>query len=193
MTLTCEWMNEIDMLCFYVETEETGTCTRPYWRSVISSTRERNSSSFHSFRYAPLVKRRNFSHSWKKSQIFNRDSCKNILVYYIHAGENNRFFASTQKKSYIPAISQSSQWPSSSSSSHSLWGEFCDLCFFRSSMVSWQRFNWDNSTLSCARRPTYKHKQLKSVYMKNTRHIKEWMEFTISVCKGTTTYFTFVC
>jgi hypothetical protein len=75
MTLTCEWMNEIDMLCFYVETEETGTCTRP-----ISFTRERNSASFHSFRYAPLVKRRNFSHLWKKSQIFNRGSCKNLLV-----------------------------------------------------------------------------------------------------------------
>ena len=81
MTLTCEWMNEIDMLCFEVETEETGTCTRPYWRSGISSTRERNSASFHSFRYAPLVKRWNFSHSWKKSQIFNRDSCKNLLFY----------------------------------------------------------------------------------------------------------------
>ena len=31
--------------------------------------------------YAPLVKRRNFSHSWKKSQIFNRDSCKNLLLW----------------------------------------------------------------------------------------------------------------
>jgi hypothetical protein len=60
------------------------TCTRPYWRSGISSTRERNSASFHSFRYAPLVKRRNFSHSWKKSQFFNRDSCKNLLVFNIH-------------------------------------------------------------------------------------------------------------
>ena len=29
---------------------------------------------------APPVKRRNLSHSWKKSQIFNRDSCKNLLV-----------------------------------------------------------------------------------------------------------------
>jgi hypothetical protein len=56
------------------------TSTRPYWRSGISSTRERNSASFHSFRYAPLVKRQNFSHSWKKSQIFNRDSCKNLLI-----------------------------------------------------------------------------------------------------------------
>ena len=74
-------MNEIDMLCFQDETEETGPCTRPYWRSGISSTRERNSASFHSFRYAPLVKRRNFSHSCKKFQIFNRDSCKNLLVY----------------------------------------------------------------------------------------------------------------
>jgi hypothetical protein len=26
--------------------------------------------------FTPLVKRRNFSHEWKKSQIFNRDSCK---------------------------------------------------------------------------------------------------------------------
>jgi hypothetical protein len=43
---------------------------------------ERNSVSFHSFRYAPLVKRRNFSHSWKKSQIFNRDSCKNLLLLF---------------------------------------------------------------------------------------------------------------
>ena len=84
MTLTCEWMNEIDMLCFYLETEETGTCIRPYWRSGISSTRERNSVSFHSFRYAPLVKRRNFSHSWEKSQIFNRDSCKNLLFLLIN-------------------------------------------------------------------------------------------------------------
>ena len=41
----------------------------------------RNSASFHSFRYAPLVKRRNFSHSWKKFQIFNRDSRKNLLFY----------------------------------------------------------------------------------------------------------------
>jgi hypothetical protein len=56
-----------------------GLPTMPYWRSGISSTRERNSASFHSFLYAPLVKRRNFSHSWKKSQIFNRDSCKNLL------------------------------------------------------------------------------------------------------------------
>jgi hypothetical protein len=40
-----------------------------------------NSTSFHSFCYAPLVKRRNFSHLWKKSQIFNRDSCKNLLIY----------------------------------------------------------------------------------------------------------------
>jgi hypothetical protein len=39
---------------------------------------------FHSFRYAPLVKRRNFSHSWKKSQIFNRDSCKNLLVFTLN-------------------------------------------------------------------------------------------------------------
>ena len=81
-------MNEIDMLCFFkVETEETGTCTRPYWRSGISSTRERNSASFHSFRYAPLVKRRNFSHSWKKSQIFIRDSCKNLLVFLAFVGQ----------------------------------------------------------------------------------------------------------
>ena len=82
MTLPCEWMNEIDMLCFFkVKMEETGTCIRPYWRSGISSTHERNSASFHSFRYAPLVKRRNFSHSWEKSQIFNRDSCKNLLDF----------------------------------------------------------------------------------------------------------------
>jgi hypothetical protein len=83
MTLTCEWMNEIDMLCFLVETEETGTCSRPYWWSGISSTRERNSASFHSLRYVPLVKRRHFSHSWKKSQIFNRDSYKNLLIYHV--------------------------------------------------------------------------------------------------------------
>jgi hypothetical protein len=51
--------------------------------SGISSTRERNSAYFHSFRYAPLVKRHNFSHSWKKSQIFNRDSCKNLLFFSI--------------------------------------------------------------------------------------------------------------
>jgi hypothetical protein len=68
-----------------------GTRVRTYY----SSTRERNSASFHSFRYAPLVKRRNFSHSWKKSQIFNRDSwkksqifnrdsCKNLLVFSLN-------------------------------------------------------------------------------------------------------------
>jgi hypothetical protein len=33
-------------------------------------------------RVLSLVKRRNFSHSWKKSQIFNRDSCKNLLIYF---------------------------------------------------------------------------------------------------------------
>jgi hypothetical protein len=49
-------------------------------RSGISSTRERNSVSFHSFRYAPLLISRNFSHSWKKSQIFNRDSCNKLLL-----------------------------------------------------------------------------------------------------------------
>ena len=32
--------------------------------------------------FPPLVKRRSFSHSWKKSQIFNRDSCKNILFQW---------------------------------------------------------------------------------------------------------------
>jgi hypothetical protein len=46
-------------------------------------------------------------------------------------------------------------------------------------MVSWQRFNWDNSTLSCARRPTYKHKQLKSVYM-NTGKTGKLQVYTIS-------------
>ena len=63
-----------------LKTEEIGSYTHLYWRSGISSTCVRNSTSFHSFRYAPLVKKRNFSHSWKKFQIFNRDSCKNLLV-----------------------------------------------------------------------------------------------------------------
>jgi hypothetical protein len=31
-----------------------------------------------------LFKTRNFSHSWKKSQIFNRDTCKNLLVLLSH-------------------------------------------------------------------------------------------------------------
>jgi hypothetical protein len=31
-----------------------------------------------------LVKRRNFSHLWKKSQIFNRDLCKNLLFFLSH-------------------------------------------------------------------------------------------------------------
>ena len=62
-------------------------CTRPYWRSGISSTRERNSASFHLFRYAPLVERRNFSHSWNKSQIFNRDLCKNLLIFSLFVFE----------------------------------------------------------------------------------------------------------
>ena len=66
-----------------LKTEEIGSYTRLYWRSGISSTRVRNSTSFHSFRYAPLVKRRNFSHSWKKLQIFNRDSCKNLLIFHV--------------------------------------------------------------------------------------------------------------
>jgi hypothetical protein len=35
----------------------------------------------HKIIHAPLVKRQNFSHSWKKSQIFNRDSCKNLLIF----------------------------------------------------------------------------------------------------------------
>jgi hypothetical protein len=45
-----------------LKTEEICSCTRLYWRSGISSTRVRNSLC-----YAPLVKRRNFSHPWQKS------------------------------------------------------------------------------------------------------------------------------
>jgi len=58
-----------------LKTEEIGSYTRLYWRSGISSTRVRNSTSFHSLRYVPLVKR--ISHT----QIFNRDSCKNLLIF----------------------------------------------------------------------------------------------------------------
>ena len=52
----------------------------------------------------------------------------------------------------LPAISQSSQWPSSSSSI----SLNSSLCFLMTSIVSWQRFSWDSNTLSCARSKPYK-------------------------------------
>jgi hypothetical protein len=71
MILTCEWMNEIDMLCFQV----IGSYT-----SGISSTSVRNSVFSRVERSGTSGKTLNFSHEWKKSQIFNKDEYKYLFL-----------------------------------------------------------------------------------------------------------------
>jgi hypothetical protein len=52
-----------------------------------------------------VVKRQNFSHSWNKSQIFNRDSCKNLLVSPSNEGRHCFsliFSSASSQKCYGP-------------------------------------------------------------------------------------------
>ena len=57
-----------------------GSYTSPYWRSGISSTSVRNSVFSRVERSGTSWKTLNFSHEWKKSQIFNKDECKYLFL-----------------------------------------------------------------------------------------------------------------
>ena len=57
-----------------------GSYTSPYWRSGISSTSVRNSVFSREERSGTSGKTLNFSHEWKKSQIFNKDECKYLFL-----------------------------------------------------------------------------------------------------------------
>jgi hypothetical protein len=57
-----------------------GSYTSPYWRSGISSTSVRNSVFSRVERSGTNGKTLNFSHEWKKSQIFNKDECKYLFL-----------------------------------------------------------------------------------------------------------------
>ena len=57
-----------------------GSYTSPYWRSGISSTSVRNSVFSRVKRSGTSGKTLNFSHEWKKSQIFNKDECKYLFL-----------------------------------------------------------------------------------------------------------------
>ena len=56
-----------------------GSYTSLYWRSGISSTSVRNSVFSRVERSETSGKTLNFSHEWKKSQIFNMDECKYLF------------------------------------------------------------------------------------------------------------------
>ena len=57
-----------------------GSYTSPYWRSGISSTSVRNSVFSRVERSGTSGKTLNFSHEWKKSQIFKKDECKYLFL-----------------------------------------------------------------------------------------------------------------
>jgi hypothetical protein len=57
-----------------------GSYTSPYWRSGISSTSVRNSVFSRVERSGTSGKTLNFSHEWKKSQIFNKAECKYLFL-----------------------------------------------------------------------------------------------------------------
>ena len=57
-----------------------GSYTSPYLRSGISSTSVRNSVFSRVERNGTSGKMLNFSHEWKKSQIFNKDECKYLFL-----------------------------------------------------------------------------------------------------------------
>ena len=57
-----------------------GSYTSPYWRSGISSTSVRNSIFSRVERSGTSGKTLNFSHEWKKSQIFNKYECKYLFL-----------------------------------------------------------------------------------------------------------------
>ena len=60
-----------------------GSYTSLYWRSGISFTSVRNSVFSRVERSGTSEKTENFSHKWKKSQIFNRDECKNLFLPFL--------------------------------------------------------------------------------------------------------------
>jgi hypothetical protein len=57
-----------------------GSYTSLYWRFWISSTSVRNSVFSRVERSGTSGKTLNFSHEWKKSQIFNKDECKYLFL-----------------------------------------------------------------------------------------------------------------
>jgi hypothetical protein len=59
-----------------------GTYTSPYWKSGISTTSVRNSVFSRVERSGTSGKTLNFSHEWKKSQIFNKDECKYLFLLF---------------------------------------------------------------------------------------------------------------
>ena len=71
--INCHW----NMMCFL---RIIGSYTSPYWRSGISSTSVRNSVFSRVEPSGTSGKTLNFSHEWKKSQIFNKDECKYLFL-----------------------------------------------------------------------------------------------------------------
>jgi hypothetical protein len=70
---------EKNMLLAYIE-RLIESYMSPYWRSGISSTSVRNSVFSRVERSGTSGKMLNFSHEWKKSQIFNKDECKYLFL-----------------------------------------------------------------------------------------------------------------
>jgi hypothetical protein len=68
-----------------------GSYTSPYWRSGISSTSVRNSIFSRVERSGTSGKTLNFSHEWKKSQIFNKYECKYLFLPFQHKNKACRF------------------------------------------------------------------------------------------------------
>ena len=70
-----------------------GSYTSPYWRSGISSTSVRNSVFSWVERSGTSGKTLNFSHEWKKSQIFNKDKCKYLFLPFQLKNKACRFYS----------------------------------------------------------------------------------------------------
>jgi hypothetical protein len=68
-----------------------GSYTSPDWRSGISSTSVRNSVFSRVERSGTSGKTLNFSHEWKKSQIFNKDECKYLFLPFQFKNKACRF------------------------------------------------------------------------------------------------------
>ena len=66
----------------YLSVRIIGSYTSPYWRSGISPTSLRNSVFSRVERSGTSGKTLNFSHEWKKSQIFNKDECKYLFLRF---------------------------------------------------------------------------------------------------------------
>ena len=68
-----------------------GSYMSPYWTSGISSTSVRNSVFSRVERRGTSRKTLNFSHEWKKSQIFNKDECKYLFLQFQLKNKGCRF------------------------------------------------------------------------------------------------------